>query len=68
MGTAELVIEITGSRSRLEFMPLQADDPKQRQPDISLAKKHLDWQPTIPLREGLRQTISYFDRLLASNT
>jgi UDP-glucuronate decarboxylase len=62
---AELAIELTGSRSKLEFLPLPQDDPKQRQPDISLARKHLDWQPTIPLKDGLARTIAYFDKLLA---
>ncbi len=57
---AELVIELTGSKSKLVHLPLPADDPTQRQPDITLAKKHLDWQPTVALREGLTQTIAYF--------
>jgi UDP-glucuronate decarboxylase len=46
------------------FCPLPADDPRQRQPDISLAKQLLDWQPVVPLREGLQKTIAYFDALL----
>jgi UDP-glucuronate decarboxylase len=62
---ADLVIELTNSKSQLKFMPLPADDPRQRKPDISLAKQLLDWQPTIPLREGLVKTIAYFERLLA---
>ena len=49
---AELVIEMTGSRSKLTFMPLPQDDPKQRQPDIALAKQRLGWAPTVQLREG----------------
>jgi len=61
---AELVIEITGSASRLEFRPLPADDPLQRRPDISLAQQKLGWSPTVQLREGLTRTIEYFDRLL----
>jgi UDP-glucuronate decarboxylase len=44
---------------------LPQDDPKQRQPDIALARERLNWQPTMPLREGLAKTIAYFDRLLA---
>ena len=60
---AELAIELTGSRSRLTFMPLPQDDPKQRRPDITLAQKHLGWQPTVHLRDGLQQTIKYFERL-----
>ncbi len=63
---AELVIEITGSRSKLIHMPLPQDDPKQRQPDISLAARHLDWAPKVPLREGIKATVAYFERLLAS--
>lgn len=61
---AELVIEITGSRSKLVFQPLPADDPKQRQPNIEKAAKMLNWEPTIPLRDGLVKTIAYFDNLL----
>jgi UDP-glucuronate decarboxylase len=61
---AETVIEMTNSRSRLVFQPLPADDPKQRKPDISIARKELGWEPKIPLREGLRRTIEYFDQLL----
>jgi UDP-glucuronate decarboxylase len=62
---ADLVIEMTGSKSRLEFKPLPADDPQQRQPNIELAQERLGWTPAIPLREGLRHTIGYFDRLLS---
>jgi UDP-glucuronate decarboxylase len=62
---AELVIELTGSRSRLTHLPLPQDDPKQRQPDITLAKERLNWQPAVPLRDGLKHTIAYFDRLLS---
>jgi UDP-glucuronate decarboxylase len=61
---AELVIELTGSSSRIVHMPLPADDPKQRRPDISKANELFDWEPTVPLREGLKKTIAYFDRLL----
>ncbi|TRW24642.1 SDR family oxidoreductase [Flavobacterium zepuense] len=61
---AQNVIELTGSSSQLTFMPLPQDDPKQRQPDISLAKKELDWEPKVQLREGLVKTIAYFDDLL----
>ncbi len=65
---AELVIEITGSRSQLVFQPLPADDPKQRQPNIALAKEALNWQPAVPLRDGLQSTIAYFDRLLSAHS
>ena len=62
---AELVIELTGSVSKLVFKPLPADDPLQRQPDIRLAREALGWEPTVPLREGLGHTIAYFDQLLS---
>ena len=61
---AELVIELTGSASSLKRLPLPADDPTQRQPDISLARQTLQWAPKVALRDGLRPTIEYFDRLL----
>ncbi|AMV72477.1 hypothetical protein JCM30471_09940 [Desulfuromonas carbonis] len=61
---AELVIELTGSPSRVVYKPLPSDDPKQRQPDITLARQTLGWEPTVQLREGLVRTIEYFDKLL----
>ncbi len=64
---AELAIEMTGSKSTLTFLPLPQDDPKQRRPDISRAESLLEWRPKVPLRDGLRHTITYFDRLLASS-
>ncbi|MBL8029119.1 MAG: GDP-mannose 4,6-dehydratase, partial [Fibrobacteres bacterium] len=57
---AKKVIELTGSKSQLVKEPLPADDPKQRKPDISLAKSKLGWEPKIPLQEGLAKTIEYF--------
>ncbi len=60
---AELVIEMTGSRSKMVDRELPADDPTQRQPDITLAKKHLDWEPKVPLREGLKKTIEWFQSI-----
>jgi UDP-glucuronate decarboxylase len=57
---AELVISNTGSKSKLKHMPLPADDPTRRKPDITLAKKHLNWQPTVPLRDGLQKTLEWF--------
>ncbi|MFZ5831578.1 MAG: UDP-glucuronic acid decarboxylase family protein [Planctomycetota bacterium] len=57
---ADLVIELTGTKSKLIYQPLPADDPKQRQPDIRLAREKLGWEPTIPLREGLKRTIEWF--------
>jgi UDP-glucuronate decarboxylase len=65
---AELVLEITGSNSKLVKMPLPQDDPRQRQPDIALARKKLDWEPKTQLREGLGKTIKYFDNILLSNS
>ena len=63
---AEEVISMTGSKSKIVQLPLPSDDPKQRQPDITLAKKELGWEPKIVLREGLATTITYFDDLLKS--
>ena len=61
---AEKVIRLTGSKSKMVFMPLPADDPTQRKPDISLAKEKLNWEPTIALEDGLKETIEYFKRIL----
>jgi UDP-glucuronate decarboxylase len=61
---AELVIEMIGAKSKLRFEPLPSDDPRQRQPDISMAKSILKWEPKIGLREGLAKTIAYFDNIL----
>ncbi len=63
---AERVINLTGSRSRLVYKPLPQDDPMQRCPDITLARRLLDWQPGVPLDEGLRRTIAYFETLLGA--
>ena len=57
---AQKVIELTGSKSKIVHLPLPQDDPTQRKPIIDLAKKELDWAPTIPLEEGLKKTIEYF--------
>jgi UDP-glucuronate decarboxylase len=66
---ANKVIELTGSKSRLVRMPLPADDPKQRRPDISVAQKELGgWTPGTQLEEGLKKTIAYFDQLLSAPT
>jgi len=62
---AEEVIALTGSQSKLVFLPLPQDDPKQRQPNIDKAREILSWEPTVPLRDGLSRTISYFDALLS---
>jgi len=61
---AEMVVSMTGSRSEIVSRPLPQDDPVQRCPDISLARKALGWQPTVPLREGLKLTIEYFERAI----
>jgi len=61
---AAQVLELTGSKSRLDFMPLPDDDPRQRKPDIALAKEALGWEPTVKLRGGLLKTIEYFDNYL----
>ncbi len=61
---AEKVIAKVGGSTKLTYHPLPGDDPKQRQPDITLAKKHLDWQPTVSLDDGLDRTIAYFRDLL----
>jgi len=61
---AEKVIELTGSKSKIVFMPLPVDDPLQRKPDISLAKEKLNWKPEIHLEEGLLKTIDYFKKLI----
>lgn len=61
-----LIIELTGSKSKLSFVTLPQDDPKQRKPDISRAKSWLNWEPRVPLKEGLLKTIAYFDELITS--
>ncbi len=62
---AETTINLTNSQSDIEFQPLPPDDPKQRQPDINLAKEKLGWEPRVPLKEGMIPTIEYFETLLA---
>ena len=57
---AQLVLELTDSKSKLEYRPLPTDDPAQRRPDITLAQKHLGWSPTVPLCDGLQKTIEWF--------
>jgi UDP-glucuronate decarboxylase len=63
---AKLVIELTGSSSKLAFAPLPSDDPMQRRPDVGAAKQMFGWQPSVRLEEGLRKTIEYFDGLLSA--
>jgi UDP-glucuronate decarboxylase len=62
---ARMVIDLTGSASKIVHQSLPHDDPKQRQPDIAKARELLGWKPTVPLAEGLKRTITYFDRLLS---
>jgi UDP-glucuronate decarboxylase len=62
---AEIVVDITGSASKIVHRPLPTDDPKQRQPEISKAQELLGWRPTVPLRVGLTKTAAYFEELLA---
>ncbi len=64
---AELVIELTGTQSKIVYRELPMDDPTQRRPDISLAQKHLNWEPTIELREGLQKTIDWFKTIRMSD-
>lgn len=61
---AETVLRLTKSRSKLIFKPLPQDDPRQRKPDISLAKENLGWEPKVTLEDGLKETISYFKRVI----
>ena len=61
---ANKVLELTGSKSKIVYKPLPNDDPVQRQPDITLAKEKLEWEPTIQLEEGMVKTIQYFEDLL----
>ena len=65
---AEIIIELTGSKSKFEYKPLPFDDPVQRQPDISLAKEKLNWEPTTKLRDGLTKSIEYFESHVVRNT
>lgn len=62
---ARKIIDLTGSKSSIVYQPLPADDPKQRQPDISLAKNEINWEPLVQLEEGLMKTIKYFEKTLS---
>jgi len=66
LALAEAILKLSGSKSKLVFEPLPADDPKQSQPDIALAKAKLGWQPKVALDDGLKETIAYFRQLLAT--
>jgi UDP-glucuronate decarboxylase len=63
---AEKVLRLTGSRSKLRYMPLPQDDPKQRRPDITKAKQYLAWEPTVALEQGLERTIAYFRQAIVA--
>jgi UDP-glucuronate decarboxylase len=63
---AQTILKLSGSKSKLAYEPLPSDDPKQRQPDIELAKAKLGWQPKVNLEDGLKETIAYFKKLLSS--
>jgi UDP-glucuronate decarboxylase len=62
---AQKIIDLTGAKSEIVFKPLPQDDPKQRQPDIRLAERHLRWKPGVSLEDGLKKTIAFFDNLLS---
>ena len=64
---AELIIQITNSKSKLVFKPLPEDDPKQREPDINSARNILSWEPSVTLEEGVTKTVNYFETLLRNN-
>jgi UDP-glucuronate decarboxylase len=64
---AQQIIAITNSKSKIIHQPLPQDDPKQRRPDISKAKKHLGWEPKVQLKEGLTRTVAYFDELIRNS-
>ncbi|MFK5856507.1 MAG: GDP-mannose 4,6-dehydratase, partial [Bacteroidota bacterium] len=61
---AEKILKLVGSKSKIIFEPLPSDDPMQRQPDISLAKRKLNWEPKVSLEDGLKPTIAFFDKLI----
>ena len=65
---AKKILNLTNSKSKIKFPPLPEDDPKQRQPDISKAKKLLNWQPTTSLDQGLKKTISWFKQKIKERT
>ena len=62
---AQTIISLTNSKSLIDYLPLPEDDPRRRKPDISLAKKALNWEPVVPLEEGLKKTCDYFAGVVA---
>ncbi|HZF72082.1 MAG TPA: NAD-dependent epimerase/dehydratase family protein, partial [Gemmatimonadaceae bacterium] len=66
-GLASLIVDLVGSRSKIELRPLPQDDPRQRCPDITRAREALKWQPRVGLEDGLKRTIGYFDQLLCKS-
>jgi len=68
LSLAELIVDLTSSKSKIVFRPLPQDDPTRRCPDITLAKKKLDWKPTVDLKSGAQQTIKYFVNLFKPNS
>jgi UDP-glucuronate decarboxylase len=64
---AQQIVKMIGAGSKIVMRPLPENDPRQRQPDITLAKKHLSWEPRTQLKEGLGRTIAYFEKLLAAD-
>ena len=62
---AKAILEMTGSKSEIDFRPLPVDDPKVRQPDIGLARKLLAWEPKVSFTEGIEKTVNYFRQFLA---
>jgi UDP-glucuronate decarboxylase len=62
---AQTILQLTGSRSQIVHAPLPGDDPKQRQPDIAMARREIGWEPAVQLREGMQRTIDYFRMHLA---
>ena len=67
LSLARLILELTGSKSEIQFGVIPVDDPVRRRPDIGRAVRHLDWEPFVELREGLRRTIEYYEEILARN-
>ena len=61
---ADLIIELTNSKSKIVYLPLPQDDPRQRKPDLNLAKHLINWQPSVSVRDGMQATIEYFKTIV----